>query len=113
MLLLDSMDCDLEYILRPHSREGTILMFRNSGSNSLAILGLTREKLFPSPDSQRKSLSNWLIIPSTPAALSHSAAISADFHSQNVARLLLPAVGPWAGEPCVGMGPLTLQEGPP
>lgn len=64
MLLLDSMDCDLEYILRPHSREGTILMFRNSGSNSLAILGLTREKLFPSPDSQRKSLSNWLIIPS-------------------------------------------------
>lgn len=38
-------------------------MFRNSGSNSLGILGLTVENLFPLPDSQRKSLSNWLIIP--------------------------------------------------
>lgn len=47
MLLLDRVDCDLEYILTPHSKEGTILTFRNSESNSLVILGLAIGKLFP------------------------------------------------------------------
>lgn len=47
MLLLDRVDCDLEYILTPHSKEGTILAFRNSESNSLVILGLAIGKLSP------------------------------------------------------------------
>lgn len=64
MLLLDRVDCDLEYILTPHSKEGTILTFRNSESNSLVILGLAIGKLSPSLDSHRKSFSNWLILPS-------------------------------------------------
>lgn len=59
---LDKMDCDLTSILTPHSRGSTVLMFRNSGSNFLGILGDYR-KAFPSPDSQGKFLSNWLIIP--------------------------------------------------
>lgn len=59
---LDKMECDLTSILTPHSRGSTVLMFRNSGSSFLGILGDYR-KAVPSPDSQGKFLSNWLILP--------------------------------------------------
>lgn len=49
-------------MLTCHSRDGTILMFRKSGSNALGILGSTTEELF-SYLTLRESLSNWLTIP--------------------------------------------------
>ena len=41
----------------------------------------------------------------------HSAATCAGFHSQKLWGLLSLALRPWAGEPCVGLGSLTPQEG--
>lgn len=42
----------------------------------------------------------------------HSATISAGFHSQKLWGILFPALESWAGEPRVGLGPLTLLGGP-
>ena len=53
----------LTSILTSHSRESTVLMLRNSGSDFLCVLGLTTEKLFLHLTRRAKSLSSWLVIP--------------------------------------------------